>query len=348
MGEQQVEQRERASTPPVPQFRSILFDGGEVDVARAQQPAFFGDLNLDQVVAAITRRRDEYDLTGFFYMPLRTVAAVEYRHEVFCDFDDEAVQATVRRFAERMQSVRRRLGLAKKQHYRYEKQRWFLDAADVYCEAVSTLGHELDGLNPASRALQRLRDYVAGYTASEGFTTLASETSGVLEALAQVKYTLRIKGKRVTVSEYNDERDYSVEVERTFERFRQGQVEAHTFRLTDSGSMDHIEARIAELVARLYPEPFRALDAFCSTHRAFLDATITRFDREVQFYLAYLEHRDRLTSAGLPFVTRKCRIARKRSQPRRRSTSHSGPSSSPKNRASSPTTSSSANRSACS
>jgi DNA mismatch repair protein MutS len=312
MGEQQIERPVRASAPPQPVdgrrpplaagvFESILFDRDDVDVAGAQEPGFFHDLNLDQVVASITNGRDEYELTGFFYAPLRRVAAVEYRHDVFRDLEQDAVREAVRRFAEQMQRMRRYLGLAKKQHYKYEKERWFLDAVAVYCDAVSALTQALAELDFGSQGFQALRDYLSDYTASERFTSLAAEAGSVDEGLAGVKYTVRIRGRRVTISAYHGERDYSVEVERTFERFRQGQVEDHRFKLPDSGSMDHVEARIAELVARLYPDAFGALDAFCASHRDFLDRTIARFDREVQFYLAYVEHSERIAAAGLSF-----------------------------------------------
>jgi len=61
---------------------SILFDcppdrgEGERD-----GPPMFGDLNLDQVFAAVPAGRDEYDLTLFFRAPPWDVRAVEYRHE---------------------------------------------------------------------------------------------------------------------------------------------------------------------------------------------------------------------------------------------------------------------------
>jgi DNA mismatch repair ATPase MutS len=65
--------------------------------------------------------------------------------------------------------------------------------------------------------------------------------------------------------------------------------------------MDHVEARIAKLVARLYPDAFRALDAFCTRRPDFLDRTIARFDREVQFYLAYASYIEQFAAAGLSF-----------------------------------------------
>ncbi len=282
-------------------FRSVLFVGGEVDLAEAAQPSVFADLNLDQVVEAITVGREEYDLKPYFYASVRDVEEVAYRHDVFRDLERGQVRDAIGAFAEAMQQVRRFLTLARKQHYKYEKERWFLDAAAVYRRAVAALSEALAALDLRSQGLLGLRGYVAGYAGSERFRSLAAELDAVVEGLERVRYTVRIKGARVTVSTYEGEPDYSVEVEETFARFRQGAVEDHLLRVPDSGSMDHVEARIAQLVARLYPREFRALDEFCARQRDFFDATLARFDREVQFYVAYLEHVDRLRKNGLSF-----------------------------------------------
>src|SRR5581483_9600349 len=94
------------------------------------------------------------------------------------------------------------------------------------------------------------------------FIALTVDSRAVLAGLDRVRYTLRIKGAQVTVSAYEDEPDYGVEVEEAFARFRQGDVESHLVAIPDPGSMDHVEARIALLVARIYPDEFRALDEF--------------------------------------------------------------------------------------
>jgi DNA mismatch repair ATPase MutS len=65
--------------------------------------------------------------------------------------------------------------------------------------------------------------------------------------------------------------------------------------------MNHVEAQILELVARLHPETFSKLGEYCAHHQSYLDDTVARFDREVQFYLAYLEHIEPFKSRGLAF-----------------------------------------------
>jgi len=288
-------------TPAVGEFRSILFGSVDADVGDAEQPPFFADLNLDQVVEAIVAHRGEYELKPFFHAPLRDVELIGYRHQVFRDLEADDVRAAVSAFGDEMRRVRQYLTLAQKQQYKYEKERWFLDASAVYCAAVSALRDALVGSELSSHGLLALRIYLSTYATSVGFGSLASDVRSVLDGLRHVRYTLRIKAARVTVSAYEDEPDYSVEVEETFARFRQGAVEDHLVKVPDSGSMDHVEAWIAQRVARLYPNEFRALDEFCARHRGFLDPRLATFDREVQFYLSYLEYTERLAATQLAF-----------------------------------------------
>ena len=103
------------------------------------------------------------------------------------------------------------------------------------------------------------------------------------------------------MSRYQDEADYSAEVLETFERFKQGAVTDYQVRYRTWPGMNHVAAQIADLVARLFPEEFAALDEYCGQHAAFLDEGIRHADQELQFYIAYLDHIRPLRSAGLQF-----------------------------------------------
>ena len=63
-------------------FQSTLFNRLETELTLSQ-PEFFPDLDLDQVVASITARRDEYELQRFFHALLRDPEIIKYRQGVF-------------------------------------------------------------------------------------------------------------------------------------------------------------------------------------------------------------------------------------------------------------------------
>jgi DNA mismatch repair ATPase MutS len=232
---------------------------------------------------------------------LRDVDAVHYRHAVLHDLEKDAVFESVRAFAQQMRSMREHLAQADKLHYQYQKERWFLDAVGIYCHAVSALADELAVLDVESSGLLGFRDYLTGYTRSGAFTQLASETQALDGALATVRYSIHIKGNRVRVDRYEDEADYSEEVQRTFAKFQRGAVRDYRAKLPNWFDMNHVEEQILDLVAQLHPDVFGTLDRYCARHREYLDPTVGAFDREVHFYVAYLEYIERFKPAGLTF-----------------------------------------------
>jgi DNA mismatch repair protein MutS len=264
-------------------------------------PDIFADLHLNDIVSSVTTGREVYDLAPFFSEPLRDVRAITYRQEVFHDLEDSGVLEVIRSFAREMQTVRARMRHAGKAHYRFDRERWFLGAATAYGAALTALGEGLMRITLRSAGLTALREYVAGYAASDGFATLVADTRRVRATLDGVHYRLRIHGPRVTVARYRPEPDYSAEVLQTFEKFKQGAGKAYHWDFDETSNMNHVEAAILDRVERLYPDPFRGLHDYADRHHAFLDPTVSRFDREVQFYVGYLDAISRLREAGLPF-----------------------------------------------
>ena len=282
-------------------FQSILFNKDEIRQETAEQPSFFTDLNLDQVIDVITAKKQEYNLKPFFYTPLRDAETIRYRHEVMQEMEDEKLMTHINVFAEKMILVRRYLGLVEKLDFNHHKKGWFLEAALVYCEAVTDLAQDLDLAALKSRGFLALREHVANYIHSPGFHSLMAEAHKVKTGLSSIRYNVIIQIGKFSVRKYEGETDYSVEVVKTFEKFKQGVVKDYRVALYKGSGMNHIEAQILEFVARLHPDPFAALDHFCEQHSQFVDETISVFDREIQFYVAYLEHIADIKYKGLAF-----------------------------------------------
>jgi DNA mismatch repair ATPase MutS len=284
-------------------FQSILFHSMADHVPDEQfgAPDFFGDLNLDQIVAAITAGKEEYRLTPFFYMPLHDVDDVSFRHEVMQDLEHARVFDSIKAFALSMRGVREHLAQLEKRYYEHQKERWLLDAVTLYGDGVKRLARDLAASSLGSRGLRAFRDYLIRYASSERFTLLVEDAKRLGAQLSAIRYSVFVQGLRVEVRHYADEPNYSSEIEATFERFQQGATQEYKFTFSDSLEMNHVEGQILDGVAQLHRDTFTELARYCAAQKEFQDPVVTSFDREVQFYIAYREYIARFQRAGLSF-----------------------------------------------
>jgi DNA mismatch repair protein MutS len=283
-------------------FYSILFTRSDDRISddAVSVPEFFADLNCDQIVEAITAGKVEYNLKPFFHAPLQRVDSILYRQEVMRDLEQPALYERILSFAGKMREIREHLRRADKAHYAEQKQAWFLDAADIYCASINSFATQLASCDLRSQGLLAFRDYLAGYARSNRFNALLRETTKLRAALSEIEYCVVIRGSSFTVCKYDEETDYSADVEDTFAKFKQGAVNDYKIKFPASVDMNHVEAKIAEFVAKLHPEVFLVLGKFCSEYQNFMDRDVVVFDREVQFYVAYLEYCAALKRASLP------------------------------------------------
>ncbi len=282
-------------------FHSILFKNIK-DTIRdetLEPPDFFVDLNLDQIIDSITNGRQDYHLKPFFHAPLRDIDAIMYRHEVFRDLEGQPLFEHIKHFAQEIRTMREHLVWADKLYYKYQKHQWFLAAVGIYCDAITELAHHLTLSDLESRGFLSFREYLTDYIKSDHFTSLRSDTEALRTALSTVKYCLHIKGNSVKVRKYEAEADYSAAVERTFWKFKQGAVKDYRSKFSNLPAMNQVEGQILDLVAKLYPDIFLKLDNYCTKNSDYLDARIGVFNREIQFYVAYLEHVAILKGSGL-------------------------------------------------
>ena len=267
-----------------------------------EAPVFFVDLNLDQIMDAVTAGKQEYNLKPFFYTPLRNIGAIKYRHEIFQDLENKKLVQDIKSFSQKMHTMREHHAKGDRLYYKYHKERWFLETIEIYCDAVHCLAHDLFLADLKSRGFLAFREYVADYANSERYTSLVAETKKLFDDLSSVKYSLLIKDSSIKVRKYESEIDYSATVEETFEKFKQGAVKDYRVQfLGGPADMNHVEAAVLDLVAKLYPDIFLYLDNYCVKNSNYLDETIAVFDREIQFYVAYLEFVAIFERAGLMF-----------------------------------------------
>lgn len=284
-------------------FPSLLFPDGRAAAPEPVSPeaGFFRDLHLDRIVASATAGRGRYELDAWFRIPLRDPDSVAYRQEVVGDLEREELRASIEAFAASLREMHERLEGAAELAWAHAARRRFVEAARLYCDAAESLRDDLARLEPGSRGLRAFAERLGSYVSSAGYATLASEASEILMELSEIRYRVLIRGDRVTVFPDEGGQDYTGVVEDTFAKFRGDGDEAFRPERPEPPGMNHVTGRILDGVARLGPGPFARLKAFREEHASFPDPGILRFEREVQFYLAWLDHIGPFRSSGLAF-----------------------------------------------
>ncbi len=273
----------------------------ENEYLTSKQPMCFTDLNLDQIINTITAGKDYYKLKPFFYTNPNNINTIKYRQEIAKDLENQDLLKKIKSFSEKMIIMRRYISMINRLSHKFHKKGWFLEAIIIYCDAVKCLHRDMSQNILESRGLLFFRNYLDNYIHSENFKSLFQATKDTKQDLSAIKYSITIKGNRVKVSKYREETDYSIEVEKTFEKFKHGNVKNHLCDVPVSSGMNHIEENILDLVVKLYPDIFSRLDKYCRENQNFNDKIINRFDREIQFYISYFDFIAELKNSGLKF-----------------------------------------------
>jgi DNA mismatch repair protein MutS len=289
--------------PPAPEPVSVLFPGPstELPATVSQVDATWADLCLDQVFAAVERDRDVYHLAPLFAAISDDRDTLLYRQEVARDLQRPELRRAIQDFARGLSDMRRELARAEKRRHPLQRACVRLDAALCYVRGVAELATALDACDPGSRGIRAVRSYLRTYVASGVFRTVQAEVEAIADALDRVAYVVRVQGLRVEVAPFRGEVDLSAEVGTTFERFRGSPDREHGFVFRDAPDLSPVEEEILDRVALLNPETFRRLRVFEAGPREWVDAVLRRFDREVQFYLGYLETIERISGDGREF-----------------------------------------------
>lgn len=285
-------------------MRSILFgeSGPPADLGDTTEPEYFRDLNLDQVVRAVTKAGGVPGLAPYFHRPLRDPALVTFRQQIFRDLENPAVYEVAARFTTVMERTRQRLEALARRKHPPQAHWWFLEIALDHTAAVIGLAEGLAAAPVTSPGLSGLRDDVTAHTGTASFIAFREQAGRLRERLGEVRYDLFLRGDQVTVAAHDPDArfDYAERVLTTFARFRQDPSPVRRDERPPELGLDDLEAKVLDLVVELHPEVFGDVAAFCARNRGFVTDDIARVDHELRFYLGYLTYLAPLRESGLP------------------------------------------------
>lgn len=281
------------------EFRSLLFEDGRL--AGGSAPAYLGDLRLDTLIERLCWGREEYLLAPLFGERLGRPEEIERRQRIFQDLERPGVRGLIDEFATAMRTVREQRALASRRTHPVQQQAWLLESLRVYVGAAEALDRGLRRGRLESEGMRGFAAFLQTYVGTPGFRRLRDQGERLSRELAAVRFQVHLRGNHVRVTRDTGGADFTREVTTTFARFQDGVAPRRHQASGEGDEASAVEARILDGVAGLYPQLFGELSAFCDEHPQAIDATLRRFDREVQFFTAYLDQVHALRRMGLEF-----------------------------------------------
>ncbi len=285
------------------EFNSILFETYKHEISEdtCTIPEFFVDLNMDQIIQKILTGKEEYDLNVFFYQNLKDISTINYRLEVMKELENARVYDCITTFSNEMKRVREYAQFSQNLHNRYQREKWLLDAGLLYCNAVLNLNGSLTSIDLKSKGLHLFNNWLTEYVNSDIFRVLYTDTKDLHKGFGNIKYSVQVERDKVMVNMDDTEDDYSASINKTFEGLNEGIFDYKIKIFTDL-EMCLLETKILEIVRKMNIDTFDKLGGYYKKHSDFLNKTIKRFDREIQFYISYVEYIGKLKRKGFIFA----------------------------------------------
>jgi len=284
------------------EFCSILFKN-EIEKSKSRQaymPDYFYDLNIDQIVRDILIGREDYRLEDLFFTRLTDPSAIRYRQEIMRELEDPVLYKGVESFTHEMVKMREYLTISKDLHNRYQQDRWHIEAAAVYCRAVITLHELLAAADLRSEGFLLFYSWLKDYVNSDFFKRLAADSESYLNEFNSISYSIQIENDNIVIGGDDSDSDYCAEISDIFKDIIET-PHSHEISVFPGLEMCALESKILGIVSGMHKSTFDKLDIFYSSYKHFQSPCLTEFDREVQFYLAYLAYVQRLKDIGFHF-----------------------------------------------
>lgn len=270
-----------------------------IDPDTIVMPAFFYDLNLDQIVTDICEEQKQYELQRFYYY-LPKKEDINYRLEVLEDLKQAEVLQSMEDFA---------LGMRKSREY-YEKipeadlviqsQKWKLDSAMKYIECISKLYQKLNQEEIHSRGLLEFRAWLGTYISKESFQKFKKASVEVAEQIKKLNFTFCIKRDRIIIKEGSLEEDYCRQLLDTLKKPCE-EDQSYMDNPFASIASSEFEKTLLFKLKKSYMNTFMKLSEYDSKYDYFIERTLIDFELEIQFYIAFLKYKKKMEKIGFHF-----------------------------------------------
>lgn len=277
------------------EFTSIL-DLKESVYKEKRLPAFYQDLNLDQVIERI--RLDWGDeVSSFYYYFPADGDCEDYRREVFSDVKTGNLYDILCGFTGMMKQRREACAWKGEVKETLQKSVWHLREVGCYCDAFGQLMEKIGKLSLKSRGMLAFREYLGRYLSGAFYVKMQSQAAGLLKNMEDFRLVLTYENDRIAISQGEVEGSYDDFLETLFPGH--GKHLASPF--TAEVNLVELEEGLMKAFRKRNPDFFRGVEDFYAEYGNYADNCLMRFSSEIGFYLSFYRFERKMQGRGYAF-----------------------------------------------
>ena len=291
------------------EFYSVLFPNIELrEETNKEKPEVLKDLHLDLLFDYVFEEKYEYLLQEFYYTQIKNPEVISYRQEIMKDLLNEKLRSEIKTFSLKTGHLKKQMdnnrAILKEKFVKeknYVTRGSLLESAEVYINAISDLGSNLDELPIKSQGLLAFKEYVREYAKTDFFKRLSLEVKRIRALFDDIHYNLYIKSGTMSVYKFQEETSLTDEITNLFKKFQQEGLKKPLPKNKPEASDPIMENVVLSMLSKVYPDEFKELDKFCLEFIEFDNPILLMFSREIEFYLSWYDITENIRNNGLPF-----------------------------------------------
>jgi hypothetical protein len=252
----------------------------DLDKEKYKIPAYFKDLNLDQVIDKIVLEDNDSLLTETFYELLQDRDEILYRQDIFKDLEHEKVYHSILELQSCISQVYRIREYAVKANHSIQYQKYMLDAMNLYYDGITGFIEETAFIFK-SAGLTRLHSLFTAYASSHTFLELREKSRILKEKIEAIRYHLTLLPDRILFHFGGNENDFSLKIKDTFLPDKKDTNEFIFFRQV---TLTDLELKFTDLLYKKEKSLFNEASDFTAAYSDFINPVTARIHRELKFY----------------------------------------------------------------
>lgn len=265
---------------------------------QAERPAFFQDLNLDQILDKIEEDWGKEVRELYECLPPDRETE-DYRRAVLAEFKTGKLLPELLRFLELLKqwSVYRERG--EKETDTASRHVWFIREAWCYASALEGMKASLEKQRLQSEGLLALLKFLGECTARKDYQEFQRELGSLWEELSSFRVKLIFEKDRFTLEEGTGKGAYGDFLAECFPEH--AGVFKSPFQAVEE--LSDLESEAARIFQRRHKEFFQKAEGFYKRREGYQEAGISSLQREIAFYASFLKFQKRMEENGFCFCT---------------------------------------------